>query len=292
MVPPLVDGAGAHVPVGRDDAPGRRQEEADGQLGHAVGVAAGGVQDRDAPLGGAGHVDVGGVAPGRADDPQAGVEDRALAGCRPRTRRCRRPRRRCGRRGPPRSSAGAGCARSTGRRRRRPPPRGWPCPRPGRGRSPVPWVDSRPRTLRPNAYLTRVSGSGLRSGPWTCRRSSAWTTTSSSRPHVWQTWLPEKYRERGPKVERQALGQVPAQGRRPLRHDRGPRGPVGRRLVLRRQAHLRPQELRGHPAGGDDGQRPGHHRLRPLVHADDRPPPTTTCAPAAGRSRPGSRTSS
>ena len=28
-------------------------------------------------------------------------------------------------------------------------------------------------------------------------------------PHVWQTWLPEKYREQGPRVERKQLGRLP-----------------------------------------------------------------------------------
>ena len=26
-------------------------------------------------------------------------------------------------------------------------------------------------------------------------------------PHVWQTWLPEKYREKGPRVERKRWGK-------------------------------------------------------------------------------------
>ena len=29
--------------------------------------------------------------------------------------------------------------------------------------------------------------------------------------HVWQTYLPEKYRARGPRVGAQAVGRVPAQ---------------------------------------------------------------------------------
>ena len=33
-------------------------------------------------------------------------------------------------------------------------------------------------------------------------------------PHVWQTWLPEKWRERGPRVERKKWGNVQADARR------------------------------------------------------------------------------
>ena len=73
------DRAGAHVAVAGDDVAGDGEEQGDGHLGDAVGVAARGVQHRDALVGGAGDVDVGGVAPGRADGPQRQVEHRARA---------------------------------------------------------------------------------------------------------------------------------------------------------------------------------------------------------------------
>ena len=41
--------------------------------------------------------------------------------------------------------------------------------------------------------------------------------------HVWQTWLPEKYREQGPRVERKRWGAVRAHARREVREPRGPR---------------------------------------------------------------------
>ncbi len=86
-------------------------------------------------------------------------------------------------------------------------------------------------------------------------------------PHVWQTWLPQKWRERGPKVVDKRWGELHAPLGRQVRHGRGPRGRVGQRLVLRRRADLRPQEVRGHPAGVDHPRRPGQHRVRP--HPDD-----------------------
>ena len=89
-------------------------------------------------------------------------------------------------------------------------------------------------------------------------------------PHVWQTWLPEKWRERGPAGRTQAVGLVQAPLGCQVRHARGPRGRVGRRLVLRRRAHLRAQEVRRHPAGRHDRGRAGQHRLRPHPDDDDR----------------------
>ena len=71
--------ARAHVPVGGHEVPGDGEQQGDGHLGDAVGVAAGRAQHRDALGGGAGHVDVGGVAAGRADGDERQVEHRARA---------------------------------------------------------------------------------------------------------------------------------------------------------------------------------------------------------------------
>ncbi len=70
--------ARAHVEVGPHDAPVHREEQRDGHLGDGVGVAAGRPQHGDALLGGGGDVDVGGVAPARADGDERQVEHRAL----------------------------------------------------------------------------------------------------------------------------------------------------------------------------------------------------------------------
>ena len=69
----------AHVAVGGDEVAGDGEQEADGELGHAVGVAPGRPQHGDALGGGAGEVDVGGVAAGRADGDEREVEHRAAA---------------------------------------------------------------------------------------------------------------------------------------------------------------------------------------------------------------------
>ncbi len=60
----------------------------------------------------------------------------------------------------------------------------------------------------------------------------------------------------GPADRTQALGRVLAQARREVRQHRRRRGPVGRRLVLRGPAHLRPQAVRRDPARGDARRRP------------------------------------
>ena len=47
-------------------------------------------------------------------------------------------------------------------------------------------------------------------------------------PHVWQTWLPEKYRAKGPRVERKRWGAVRAQARAPATtNDEDPDGEWG-----------------------------------------------------------------
>ena len=50
-------------------------------------------------------------------------------------------------------------------------------------------------------------------------------------PHVWQTWLPGEAPGARAEGGAQALGQLPAEGRRQVRDARGPRRPLGRRLV-------------------------------------------------------------
>ena len=57
---------------------GDGEQQADGHLGHRVGVAARRPQHRDALGGGGGDVDVVGVAPAGADGHERQVEDRAL----------------------------------------------------------------------------------------------------------------------------------------------------------------------------------------------------------------------
>ena len=88
-------------------------------------------------------------------------------------------------------------------------------------------------------------------------------------PHVWQTWLPEKYRERGPRGRDEALGRLQAPQGREVPDGGGSRRQVGERLVLRGRAHLRPQAVRRDPAGGDD-RRGREHRVRPRPDDDDR----------------------
>ena len=67
-------------------------------------------------------------------------------------------------------------------------------------------------------------------------------------PHVWQTWLPEKYRERGPQVERKKWGAFRLKAGAKYDMTEDPDGEWGDAWYLRGQAHLRPQELRRHPA--------------------------------------------
>ncbi len=86
-------------------------------------------------------------------------------------------------------------------------------------------------------------------------------------PHVWQTWLPQKYREKGPRIERANWA--------PFEHKPGAKytntmaddGMPGRLLGLRGQGHLRPQAVRRHPSRSDTGWRSG--QVRPDRHGDD-----------------------
>ena len=68
--------AGPDIRVGGQQVAGRREQQGERHLGDGVGVAARGVQHRDARAGGAGDVDVVGVAAGRGDGPQRQLEYR------------------------------------------------------------------------------------------------------------------------------------------------------------------------------------------------------------------------
>ena len=46
-------------------------------------------------------------------------------------------------------------------------------------------------------------------------------------PHLWQTWLPEKYRDRGPKVERRGIGTMRHIGGGTYEQTYDPTGPQG-----------------------------------------------------------------
>ena len=72
-----VEIAGAHLAVGHHHVAGGGEQQGDGHLRDPVGVAPGRAQHRDAARRGAGDVDVGGVAAGRADDLQGTIEDLA-----------------------------------------------------------------------------------------------------------------------------------------------------------------------------------------------------------------------
>ncbi len=74
-------------------------------------------------------------------------------------------------------------------------------------------------------------------------------------PHVWETWLPERFRDRGPKVERRGIGHMKHIGGGAVRADLRPRRPAGRLLGLR-GPRLHPQAPRR------------RRRLRPRRHDD------------------------
>ena len=73
-----VDLAFADVAVGGEEMAGDGEQQRHRDLGDAVGVPAGGAQHGDPGCRGARDVDVGGVAPGRADGHEREVEHRAL----------------------------------------------------------------------------------------------------------------------------------------------------------------------------------------------------------------------
>src|SRR5205823_13325058 len=73
----LEHGVGADVVVSGQHVARRGQQQSDSELGHGIGVAPGRSQDRDAGSGGAGHVDVVGVATARPDGDQRQLEHRA-----------------------------------------------------------------------------------------------------------------------------------------------------------------------------------------------------------------------
>ena len=67
----------------------------------------------------------------------------------------------------------------------------------------------------------------------------------------------------GPPGRAQEVGRLQAPLGGQVRHGRGPRRRMGRRLVLRRRADLRAEEVRCHPPGLDHARRQGEHRVRP-----------------------------
>ena len=73
--------------------------------------------------------------------------------------------------------------------------------------------------------------------------------------HLWDRWLPERYRARGPHVERRGIGSMTPHRRRPLRAVVRRRRPAGRLLGLRGpRLHQQAPRRRG--------------RLRPRRHDD------------------------
>ena len=62
-----------------------------------------------------------------------------------------------------------------------------------------------------------------RAAPRRCPRSSASTTTSSSRAHLWETWLPARFRDRGPEGGAPGHRRDGAHRRRHLPPDLRPR---------------------------------------------------------------------
>ena len=74
--------------------------------------------------------------------------------------------------------------------------------------------------------------------------------------HVWQTWLPEKFRDRGPRIERRGIGTMRHIGGGTYEQTFDPDGPPGRLLGLR-GPRLHPQAPRR------------RRRLRPRRDDDD-----------------------
>ena len=62
-------------------------------------------------------------------------------------------------------------------------------------------------------------------------------------PHVWERWLPERFRDRGPKVERRGIGHMKHIGGGQYEQTFDPDGPAGRLLDLR-GPRLHPQAPR------------------------------------------------
>ena len=71
--------------------------------------------------------------------------------------------------------------------------------------SPAPCVDHGPSFPTP-AFLTPVSGLSGTLGAMATPKIISVDDHVVEPPHVWQTWLPEKYRARGPRVERKRWG--------------------------------------------------------------------------------------
>ena len=79
-------------------------------------------------------------------------------------------------------------------------------------------------------------------------------------PHVWQTWLPEKWRARGPRVERKRWGAFKHLSGAKYDMHEDPDGEWGDAWYYDDELIYRPKEVRGHPAGrGERGRagRPG-----------------------------------
>ena len=87
-------------------------------------------------------------------------------------------------------------------------------------------------------------------------------------PHVWQTWLPEKYRENGPRVERKKWGAFRLKKGAKYAMEEDPDGEWGDAWIYEDQV-----ELRGPGAGGAnleqwDGRTPDELIARFLGHVE------------------------
>ena len=121
------------IRVGGQHVAGDREEQGECHLGDGVGIAARGVEHRDARRGGAGDVDVVRVAAGGRDGPQRQVEYRAAHRITLHDKHIRVLRRRPARPAARRCRSAAASARSTGRRPRRPARRSLSKPGPRSG---------------------------------------------------------------------------------------------------------------------------------------------------------------
>ena len=98
--------------------------------------------------------------------------------------------------------------------------------------------------------------------------------------HVWQTWLPEKYREKGPRIERKRWGTFEHKAGARVREPRGPERAVGRRAGTSRtgSSTCTSGSSRSRSRRTPDGD---VSRVRPHEDGDGSASPTTRCAPAA-----------
>ena len=72
-------------------------------------------------------------------------------------------------------------------------------------------------------------------------------------PHVWQTWLPEKWRERGPRVERKKWGKFEHKPGARYVNREDPDGLWGDAWYLDGAVDLCAEAVCGDPVGGDAG---------------------------------------